>query len=479
MIVKDSSSMPHFKYLSDDQIQGVHDTVLRVLGEIGVEIHNDEALGLLRSAGAAIDGRRARIPSRLVAESLASAPHRLDFYTRDGDPAMELRDRNVYFGTIGTQMYIYDPFTQERRPVKKADIAGAARVCDYLPYIDWVMPMGVPSDFPPDISDIHGFHAVLCHQTKPIYSSAYTLEGLVAIVEMCSIVAGGDEGLRRAPFFFTGIDPISPLVYADIPLQKLLFMAEKGLPFTVNCGAMAGATAPSTLAGTLIIAAAEGLCALVISQLKRPGTPVIIGGFFTTMDMSTTVNAYGAPELSMLMAAFADLTRFYGIPMFSTGGCSNSKTVDQQAAIESALSILVTAQSGANLVHDVSLIDTAMTTSLDSLVMCNEIIAMVRRLMEGVEVSEETLAFDIIRRVGPGGHYLADDHTLEHFRRHHRSKLLDRDNYDTWKVRTGLTMGERMSGEVRRILEEHEPTPLPDEVRGELGKVLRTSGPEG
>jgi trimethylamine--corrinoid protein Co-methyltransferase len=465
-----SQTNPQFRILSQDQIHEIHLAALKVLSRIGVEIPNADALSLLKGAGADVSGSRARIPPHLVQAALESAPSTVTLYTRDGQPALYLEHRNVYFGTYGTAPYTYDPHTGERHLTVKQDMANAARICDCL---DWAMPMGVPSDCPIPTADRHQFHAAILNQRKPVIASAYSVAGLADIVEMASVIAGGAEALRLRPFIGTPIDPSSPLRIGETVAGKLLYMAERGLPIILNPMPMCNGTVPSTLAGNLVVTAAEDLCGLVIAQTKRTGTPVVMGGVLTTMDMGTGVCTYGAPELSMMMAAFAELAQYYQIPMYGTAGCSNSKVVDQQAAIESTISILMTALSGANLVHDIGIVDNAMTVSFEALVMCDEIIAMVKRMMGGIEINQDTLAMEVLEKVGPGGHFLSEEHTLRHFKEHHRSKLIDRQNYDAWMETGAATMGERMKAKVQHILAEYQPAPLPEDVQKELERIVR------
>jgi trimethylamine--corrinoid protein Co-methyltransferase len=191
------------------------------------------------------------------------------------------------------------------------------------------------------------------------------------------------------------------------------------------------------------------------------------------MDMATGISSYGAPELSLMMSAYADVIHSYGIPVYGTAGCSDSKLPDEQAAIEATFSILCGALSGANLIHDVGVVDIGMTVSLEAFVMCNEIIAMTKRIVGGMPVTPETLAFDVIERVGPGGHFLDDVHTLRHFREHLHSKLIDRQRYDRWTAGGALSMRERLRAKVRQILHEHKPDPLPEDIQGELARIVR------
>ncbi len=310
------------------------------------------------------------------------------------------------------------------------------------------------------------------NRRKPLIASAYTVGGLIDMVEMAAVIAGGLGELRERPFFGTPIDPSSPLRIGEEVVGKLLVMAERGLPIILNPMPMSGGTVPATLAGNLAVALSEDLSALILAQVTRAGTPIVMGGVLTLMDMGTGIYAYGAPELSLMMAAFADLTRFYRVPMYGTAGCSNAKVLDPQAAIESTMSIVTTALSGASLVHDIGIIDNAMTVSLDALVMCDEIIAMAKRFMGGVEVSDETLALDVLEKVGPGGHFVSEDHTLRHFREHYRSKLIDRQNYDAWRETGSLTMVDRIRARVPQIVNAARPAPLPDDVLRELEAII-------
>jgi trimethylamine--corrinoid protein Co-methyltransferase len=262
------------------------------------------------------------------------------------------------------------------------------------------------------------------------------------------------------------------LRYGREVIGKLFVMAEAGLPMIFNSCPMAGATAPVTLASTMVVALAEGLAALTLAQLACPGVPVIPGGGPTTMDMSTTVCAQGAPELTLLVAACAQMYRFYKIPSYGTAGGTNSKVVDPQAAIEATNSILTAALAGSNLVHCIGSIEDCLTVSLEAFVMGDEIIAMARRIAGGMAVNEETLAFDVLKQVGPGGHFIDQEHTLHHFREHHYSKMINRQMYDAWTLSGAKTMGDRMTEKVHWILENHHSEPLPEDVLGELDRIL-------
>lgn len=467
-----SPTAPHFQMLTEAEVERTHRAVLEVLWEIGLDFPHERALALFEKAGARVEGDRVRIPEGLLMDAIREAPSSISLYTRSGEPAMVLEGRECHFGTYGTAPYAYNPFTGEREPATTQTIADAARVCDYLPNIEWSMPMGVPGDAPVPVADRYQFYHAVTNNTKTMYSSAYTAAGMADAVEMAAAIAGGREALRQRPFFTTGINPSTPLRYGHEVIGKLFVMAEAGLPMIFNSCPMAGATAPVTLAGTMVVALAEGLAALTLAQLACPGVPVIPGGGPTTMDMRTTVCAQGAPELPMLVAACAQMYRFYGIPSYGTGGGTNAKELDAQAAIEAANSILTAALAGCNLVHCIGAIEDCLTISLEAFVMGDEIIAMARRIAGGMSVNKETLALDLIKEVGPGGHFIDKAHTLRHCREHHYSKMIDRRVYDAWILAGAKTMRARMTEKLFWILENHHPDPLPEDVLRELNRIL-------
>jgi trimethylamine--corrinoid protein Co-methyltransferase len=236
---------------------------------------------------------------------------------------------------------------------------------------------------------------------------------------------------------------------------------------------MGGATAPTTSAGILVTALCESLHGLVISQAIRPGVPFVIGGVVSIMDMQYSCLAYGAPELSLQSAALAEMGRHLGMPVWSTAGCTDSKILDEQAAIESAISILFAGLSGADLVHDVGFIEGAMTGSLQMATMSDEVISFVKRLLRGIEVTPETLASKVIHEVGPGGHFLGTDHTLRHFKREFWfPRLLDRSRWEEWQADASRSMGERVQVYLEDILSNHRPIPLASSVQDRINTIL-------
>jgi trimethylamine--corrinoid protein Co-methyltransferase len=289
---------------------------------------------------------------------------------------------------------------------------------------------------------------------------------------MCTAVKGSEEAFAREPFMIFYSEPSSPLKHTAEALQKLMYCAKRGIPQVYTPCPIAGGTAPATLAGVLVQNLAETLGGVVLSQLVRKGSPIVVGGVLSILDMRTTILSYGAPELALLSAGATEVARHLGLPMFSTAGCTDSKCLDEQAAAEAALSILFAALSGANLIHDVGYVESAMTGSLEQLVMCDEIIAMSRHLVRGIRVDEDTLAVDAIAEAAGTGDYLALDHTVRHFRREFWfPRLMDRRRYGEWAAAGKKTMGDRVRERMREIIAGHRSPPLPLDVTETLDRV--------
>jgi len=466
---------PQFKTLTKDQLKRIHLASLEILRRTGVEMLHEGARELLRSRGAIVDGSRVRIPADLVEWALQIAPSRVVLCTRDdGMPAMYLEDGRSYYGTGSDTRYIIDPDTGERRLTCKKDVEDMARLSDCLPHIDFLMSMGIASDVTVGISDVHHFDAMVTNSRKPIVFTAWNLQNLKDIISMAEAVAGGEGALRGNSFLALYAQPISPLKFEPKGVDKVLYMADRGLPLVYKPGMIGGATGPVTYAGQLALCNAETMIGLLLAQLKREGTPVVFGGGFAPMDMRTAV-APPSPEHWMLLAARAEIAQYYNLPTFSYAGNSSSKVCDEQAAVEAAMSVLVSALSGANLIHDVGFLDSHLTSSYDLVVLSNEIISMAKRMMQGILVDEETLALDVIDEVGPGGHFLMEDHTLRHFRENWYPELMDRSDYNSWAAKGKKRLTQVVNEKVREILATYEPEPLDEDIKAALRSIIEVA----
>jgi trimethylamine--corrinoid protein Co-methyltransferase len=464
---------PGLQLLSEDQKRQVHQATLELLRRTGVRVLLPEVRDLLEEAGCWMDGERVYIPPHLIDWAIRVAPSQVMLCRRDGGQAMTLEGRKGFYGTGSDTPFVRDAYTGERRKAVLEDVANVARLVDALDNVDFLMCMGIASDVTESISDLYHFREMVTNTTKPLVYTAWDRPNLEAIVDMAEAVAGGAEALRRSPFCALYSEPISPLTHAKESCEKLLFIAKKGLPVVYTPAVMIGGTAPVTVAGALVQANAEQLSGLLITQLIREGAPVIGAGGILHMDMSKGLISYAAPEFMLAMTAFSEMYHYYEIPIFSFAGCSDAKIFDQQAATEGALWMLITALGGGNLIHDVGYVESGMTTSYEMLVAMNEVAGLVKRFMRGVEITEESLALDVIDQVGPGGHYLGEDHTFQHFRENWIPELLDRAPFDEWKNDGERTFGDQAAARVRDILEHHESELLDGRIADELETIIQ------
>ncbi len=465
---------PMFRVLTEDQIEQIYFAALEVLERIGSRVHQEEALELFRNSEAVVsDDKRVRVPVSLVERALATHPGKITLKGRNGVRSVALQKDHVYFGTGSDLPFTYDRKTGERRRTKYQDIVNAARIVDYLPNYDFFMSHGIVGDAPNPLTyDRHQFMAMLEGCTKPMVLTSVDGEGLEDLWKMSCLIQGGEDEFRLSPLFVAYIEPISPLTNDQTAVEKLLFAAEKGIPAMYTPCPSSGATAPATIAGMLVQSLAETLLAVALCYLKKPGMPLIMGGVTTVMDMKTTTYSYGAPELSLASAANTDIAKWLGLLMFSTGGCTDAKVLDEQAAAESTMSLLNAYLSGANLVHDVGYIDSGVNASLESLVMNEEIIRMVRQVGKGINTDEDHMSLKVIDEVGPGGEYVTHDHTYAHWREWFMPQLIDRSDWETWNAEGCKTMSDRVNEETQRILDTYEPAPLSDSLKKDLMQIV-------
>lgn len=351
-----------------------------------------------------------------------------------------------------------------------------ALVCDALEQIDYVMGLGLISDVTPALAPVYEFAEMIANTAKPLIPWAYSAEQVADIYQIATVVAGGEEGFRQRPNFAIFATFQSPLVHTDEDLAKVFWAAEHDVPIIYLGGGTSGSTAPITGAGSLVISLAGALSGLAAIQLKRRGTAVCIGGVPQPMDLRTGRPTYGAPEMSLYSAAMSDLSRYLGVPFMGTAGASEAKLLDLQAAIESTFQVVLSGLSGATLVHDIGFLDCADIGSLEMLVMTDEIIAMTRRVMRGIEVNDDSLMLDLIDKVGPAGHFIAEEETARRCRTEiWVPKLMDREPWVNWRAAGSLTMYDRIQARLREILATHQPPPLPKGVAERMETILQAA----
>lgn len=457
----------HFNRLTEEQCSRMYAASLEILERTGVRLFCQEAVDLLSKAGARVsEDNRVRIPSKLVEWAISKAPKQVTLYNRNGRPVMPVAGRRSFFGTGSDCLNIIDHRTWKRRQPVLDDVVAGTILCDALENIDFVMSMFLPADVDKELADRYQMEVLLNHTTKPIVFVTYEVSGCVDNIEMAEAVAGSPQALREKPFVACYVNVTTALRHNQDALEKLLYLSGKGLPFFYIPGAMAGAAGPVTVAGSNAMRIAGALAGLVIAQLNHEGAPVFIPGWGAlALDMRTTVMSYTGPDHHGVTQAIA---HHLNLPLFAKAGASDSKLIDQQAGIEAALTLLFDAVTGSQIMHDIGYLESGMTGSLAQIVICNEILTWIKRALRPVEITDETLALDLIDEVGPDGQYLNTEHTLQHFREQWHPQLFDRDNYQGWEKKGSLTLAERAAQRVEDMLSSHKPEPLSDPVQQQI-----------
>ena len=462
---------PRLQVINDDQIAQLHMATLDVLERTGIKLTHQKALELLADAGATVHGDRVKIPSWLVEDAIRKAPKRVVLGKRTGERTVTLERDKSYFGPSLDCIDYMDPVTHERTRFNSDHVETTAALCDALPGFDWCMTIGMADDVDANIADRVVARQTLQYCEKPLVFCCKDTNSVKDIHEMALLMCGGQEAFENAPCLVHYSEPISPLVYYDPAVDKILFCAEKKIPLINFPAPQACGSAPATFAGTLVQASAESLSGLVIHQLARPGAPFIYGAFTTIMDMRTSIFSYGAPELSLMTAALAQMAQHYRLPFFGTAGATDAKFCDAQAGAEAAFQCLSAAAAGSGLVHDCSSwMDHGNLVSPEFMVLVNDIVTSVQHYMKGIPITRETLALDVIHKVGPGGHYLQEKHTMDHFREIKYSDLFERDIYEKWKGKGEKRMEQRLQ-ELTIEKMKHRPAPLDGKVTQELDRM--------
>ncbi len=460
-----------FKPLTEESIHRIHQTAMRIIEEVGFEVNSEVALELFKGAGAWVDRREhlVRLPQKRVMELIEMAPSEVRLCGQDEKHDILMGGKRVYTGTGGTALYIYHPDTGERKPATLDDLKCIAKLVDKLDNIHLFMLPTYPSELPVEQVDVNRFFAGLDNTTKHVMGGVYTLDGVKQVIRLAEIIAGSGDRLRQRPLVSMITCSISPLKmdrqYGDL----VVTIAERGIPLVCPAEPLCGATSPVTLAGNLVIQTVDSLMGVMLTQSINPGTPVIFGSVATNTDLRDFKYLAGSVEMGLLNAAGAQMAQFYKLPFYATGGMTDSKVLDAQSGYESALTSLLCALAGANFIHDAAgLMEFALTACYEKYVVDNEILGMVMRAVEGITVNDDTLAFDLIKEVGPGGNFVTAKHTRRFMRgEHYQTSLSDRDSREEWETRGGKTTWERAAERVKEIITNHNYS-LPAEIRQQV-----------
>ena len=467
------------RVLTTDELYLIHQSTLELLSQVGVKILEEESLQVLAESGAEVDYdyRIAKIPERLVDEAIKKAPRSFVLYGRSAKYSTRFEDKNnrVYFHMSGTPGKLLDLETGRSRPATVRDLDGFFRLADALENIDHPGVAVLPTDVPGSVVHAYMTLSGFMNTTKPLDGWNEGKLQSHDTIRMAMEVAGGEEELKRKPRLLAYTQPVSPLQYTVGTTQGLRIYAEHNQPQIIVPWPQGGATAPVTLAGTLVQQNAEILGAVVMAQLFSPGAPVIYGSSATIMDQSTGCTSVGGVEVGLMNAAAAQLARYYRLPSRATAGDTDSKIPDAQAGFEKAITLLMAALSGVNLVdHAAGTLESASTACYEQAVIDNEVCGMVRRVLRGFTIDEETLAVEVIERAGPGGSFLSEPHTLRHYKNEvYLPKLADRESRAMWEKAGSKDLRETAREEAKKILDQYCPEPLDHDIEVRLREIVK------
>lgn len=463
--------------LSLSEIQMIDGASLEILQQVGLRVKSERMIQVFEAGGAEVDRAQniVRIPEHIVKDCLSKAPRKIVLGGRTDANDLALEDGRAYFGLGGTPTpYTLDIDSEDFRPSTSDDVVNTAILGDALPNMSFVMSLGGASDMPHETAWLHEAALMLRNTEKPIIYAAAGSEGAKHLLDIAAAVTGGFDTLRRRPIVTLFSEPLTPLVMPSIN-EAMIEFAKARVPIAYAPGAMPGASTPITLAGEHAVCNAECLAGIVLAQLLSPGTPVLYGIHTSVMDMRTGSICYGAPEWSLGWLMVGQLADYYGIPTFGSGGVTDSKVPDAQAGAEAFMNAYLNVAAGINLIHNCGTIAHGSSGSLEMGVICDEIINYIRRLFDQIEVNDETLAVDLVRRLGPGGHFMAEKHTRTHLGRGEilHPKLFNRQAIADWKARGELSAREEAKSKVKAILQEHKVPPLPRETIEQIDEILK------
>lgn len=477
---------PKVRFLDDALTDGIIDEALELLATIGVFVENVEARSLLAGAGASEASAEGRvlIPRPVVEGALRAAPREFQMFDSSGSKSYVVGGDNVHFDPGSAALRIHDHAVRASRPAGTDDLVRFHRVTQALPHLAFQSTGLIGSDVPGRASDAYRLFHALFWCAKPVVTGTFSVESFEPMSGLLAAVRGGSKALAEKPFAIFDACPSPPLTWTNLTAQSILDCSRAGIPSEFVAMPLTGATAPVTLAGALVQHTAENLAGLVIAQSARPGAPVIFGGSPASFDMRTGAPPMGAMETMMIDCAYVQVGKRLELPTHAYMGLSDAKVLDAQAGLESGMGALLAALAGVNVVSGPGMLDYESTQSLEKLVIDDEICGMALRMIEGITPRETPMAIHLFQEMGAHPDFLTHPHTLRWLREEHRfPKILERRNYQQWEEGGKLSVGDRASREVDRILGGEAVPVVAGDVAEEMTSVmltyLRACGAEG
>ena len=465
-------SKPRLSFLSESEIEAIHVASLRVLEKTGIKVMSKPALDVLKKAGAKVDYglNYATIPGALVEEALKEVPKTITYGARNPKNDFVLDKRTPHFTTTGMPAFVLDGETGERRNSLTADLACFTRIVDYLKNVHSVWPMVVTTDVPGPLQCLMEFVTVARNTAKHLEHEALNIWDAQYQIEIATAIVGSKEQLKRRPIISAVQCVFSPLTYEKGLIEGAIEYARAGVPVVVMPMPLAGTTGPVTPAGTMALNNAEFLGNLVILELASPGAPVVYSPVVGVSNFKTGYHRW-APEASLMHLGLTQLAHHYGLPSEVGVMGGGSKLLDAQAGYQKAISIIAALLMTPDIALGVGALGGCI--SAETLIIDNEIIDYALRYILGLEIDDEGLAVDIIDKVGPGGHFLGEKHTLQHFREGWVPEISDMDTFEVWRKNGSKAIARVAKEKIEEILATHKVEPLPEDVEKEIARVFK------
>ncbi len=463
---------PKLELLSYEFIQKIIDEAYSILENQGVFIENEEALELFREAGMKVDAssQRVRITAKLIENSLSSTPPSLKMYDRNGEIEYLLGGDEVHFDPGSVAVTILDSETQQERKAVTNDLIRFSHLTDCLEHLHFQSTGILSTDVSEIASDSYRLYIGLLFSKKPIVTGTFRVEGFEPMHRMLVAIRGSEKNLVEKPLAIFDACPSPPLKWSNLTAQSLIDSARAGIPSELISMGMTGATAPVTIAGTLVQHVVENLSGLVMCQLAKKGAPVIFGGCPVSFDMRKGTTPIGAIETMMIDSSYAQIGKHFNLPTHSYMGMSDAKINDAQGGFETGIGTVLAALSGLNVISGAGILDFVRCQSLEKLVVDNEICGMAYRLIEGITQRDDPITLDLFKDFARDTQFLSHPHTKKWYRGEHTfPRLIDREPYDIWVSQGRKSITDRAKEEVENLLQKNPP-PLPDK---ETQKALK------
>ncbi|MFN2113599.1 MAG: trimethylamine methyltransferase family protein [Anaerolineales bacterium] len=466
---------PTLRLLTDQETRRIVQEAVGLLEDPGIVVNHQGALELLADAGCRVDWdiNTVNLSPQIVEAALDSSPARFSLFNLHGQEMVSYGSGQTFYNPGSSALLILDPRTHKLRAAHTEDLAAFIQLVEVLDALDSQSTAMVCSDVPESIQDLYRLYIALNYLTKPIVTGVFQHSSWTAMFEMLVAVVGSSQRLAEKPLAIFDICPTSPLTWSHTCAQNLLDNARAGIPIQIVSMPMAGATAPVTLAGSLVQGSAENLSGVVIAQLASPGAPVVWGGSPAVFDMKYGTPPMGAPGTWLLACAYAQISEAVGLPSQAYLGITDAKTLDFQAGLESAPGALLGALAGLDMVSGAGMLAYENCQSLEKLLLDAEIIALARHFLKGISIPGSPLGLDAIREAGHQGDFISLEHTFQHFKSesHYPSALIDRQRPDDWEAAGSQDAWQRAGEEFPRLLADYPGPILDSGILGELRKI--------